>query len=715
MSESYFDIKITSGIEPKGEDSDFPILKSHHVETAENQRLDDKLVGIDNQFALDNQKIDAESARLDGRITTTTEELNNKIDANRDEVDGEIGAVNEHLTQTDARLAQEVTDRVNFGHAVNNELAKINTAISGINDTVGDVTNTVNAVKVECNQYTDSQLSATTLDFNQKLAEESSARQTADLTLQGLVNNKVDATLFNQYTDDVAEDIRVINTALCAIPDTYATKAELSVKADASELNAYKNLINSEVDSVKGRLNIIEGDYLKEADKTELEEDIAKRVLQSDYNTALSNIESRLADKASVGSVSTVEGKVTALENTVAANTAAIAGKLDVATYNEDKATFALKSEIEGFATEADVNAAISSKADATVVNELSSEVDTLSATLNNSVEDLSTDLTEAVATLEGKIRTAQLNAEANAGRQLTIYKNANDPRVEALESGKADKSELANYVLKSDTPNVASSVLFTIDTIVGFDVGGFHTGDNLKGKTLRELFAQLLVEGGIAVTGISIDKTTAQLAPGGSVVLNAIITPDDATNNHVEWTVEGNNVSLSVTSGLSVTVSANAEGSAVVRATVSSFTAECNISVVAEQDLDPVDVIQENSLAIQIGTADGTSAKPFGILTEATAADPTNEGFFDFGDKAGYQLISPTTGRKDVNIALPSVATLRDLEYYNVLTSAWEPWLPDANPRWTAGDTTTIDNVNYTNYVINAKGTGLSVRFIIE
>ena len=92
MSESYFDIKITSGIEPKGEDSDFPILKSHHVETAENQRLDDKLVGIDNQFALDNQKIDAESARLDGRITTTAEELNNKINTKMNKMKSFLGS-----------------------------------------------------------------------------------------------------------------------------------------------------------------------------------------------------------------------------------------------------------------------------------------------------------------------------------------------------------------------------------------------------------------------------------------------------------------------------------------------------------------------------------------------------------------------------------------------------------------------------------------------
>ena len=163
MSQQYvYDIKLSTGIAPKSLDPEgFPLVETKYIETAEGHRLSDKLTALDNQLLVNDQKIDAESIKLQ-----------NKIDANKDEVDGEISGINGHLIQIDTNLAQEVTDRVNFGHAVNNELLKVNTRIDGIDAVVGDVSTAIESTKSECKSYTDNKVTSEELEnLREELAD----------------------------------------------------------------------------------------------------------------------------------------------------------------------------------------------------------------------------------------------------------------------------------------------------------------------------------------------------------------------------------------------------------------------------------------------------------------------------------------------------------------------------------------------------------------
>ncbi|WP_296020978.1 Ig-like domain-containing protein [uncultured Treponema sp.] len=81
-----------------------------------------------------------------------------------------------------------------------------------------------------------------------------------------------------------------------------------------------------------------------------------------------------------------------------------------------------------------------------------------------------------------------------------------------------------------------------------------------------------------VSVTGVSLDKTSAELEVGGSLTLTATVAPDDAANKNVSWKSDKEEVAT-VKDG---SVTAVAAGSAVITVTTEDGgkTATCNITV---------------------------------------------------------------------------------------------------------------------------------------
>ena len=79
-----------------------------------------------------------------------------------------------------------------------------------------------------------------------------------------------------------------------------------------------------------------------------------------------------------------------------------------------------------------------------------------------------------------------------------------------------------------------------------------------------------------IAVTGISLNKTSTTLTVGGSEMLTATVTPDNATDKTVTWTTSNRNVAV-VVNGY---VSATGVGTAIITATAGDKTATCTVTV---------------------------------------------------------------------------------------------------------------------------------------
>lgn len=86
-----------------------------------------------------------------------------------------------------------------------------------------------------------------------------------------------------------------------------------------------------------------------------------------------------------------------------------------------------------------------------------------------------------------------------------------------------------------------------------------------------------------IPVSAVSLNKTTLNLTEGGSDTLTATISPNNATNRTVTWSVSPSGyASLSSTSGSSITVTASKAGNCTVTATAGGKTAKCTVAVTA-------------------------------------------------------------------------------------------------------------------------------------
>ena len=79
-----------------------------------------------------------------------------------------------------------------------------------------------------------------------------------------------------------------------------------------------------------------------------------------------------------------------------------------------------------------------------------------------------------------------------------------------------------------------------------------------------------------VAVTGVSLDKTSLTLSPGGSVQLEATVSPSNADDKTVKWT-SSDSSKVTVEGGL---VKAVSPGTATVTATAGGKSAECKVTV---------------------------------------------------------------------------------------------------------------------------------------
>ena len=80
-------------------------------------------------------------------------------------------------------------------------------------------------------------------------------------------------------------------------------------------------------------------------------------------------------------------------------------------------------------------------------------------------------------------------------------------------------------------------------------------------------------------VSGVALDKTSAELQVGKTLTLTATVTPDNATDKAVAWT--SSNVAVATVAANGV-VTAKAEGTATITATAGGKTATCTVTVKA-------------------------------------------------------------------------------------------------------------------------------------
>lgn len=214
-----------------------------------------------------------------------------------------------------------------------------------------------------------------------------------------------------------------------------------------------------------------------------------------------------------------------------------------------------------------------------------------------------------------------------------------------------------------------AGTTIFTIDFTVLAAGDATVTAEfdaQLTGEAAKVETVTSKVTGLRAVTGISLDKTSATLNVGATTDLTATVTPADATNKEVTWS--SNNTSIATVSN--GTVTAKAPGTAVITAKAGDKTATCTITVKAPLTgitLTPAtaEVVKGQTVTLKVDfTPANTTDDKTVTWTTSDATVATVENGVVKGLKAGEVTITAKVGNftkeakvKVSEIALDSVA----------------------------------------------------------
>jgi uncharacterized protein YjdB len=172
--------------------------------------------------------------------------------------------------------------------------------------------------------------------------------------------------------------------------------------------------------------------------------------------------------------------------------------------------------------------------------------------------------------------------------------------------------SDAANKVVLWSSSNSAVASVSSTGAVIGMSVGSATiTVTTTDGNKTATCAVSVTGGGGgnVAVTGVSLNRSSLSLTVGGSEYLSATVAPSNATNKNVTWS-SSNSAVATVSGG---TVSAVSAGSATI--TVTTFdgnkTATCAVSV--SSGSSTVDVtgvsLNKSSTSLTIGNSETLSA----------------------------------------------------------------------------------------------------------
>ena len=152
-----------------------------------------------------------------------------------------------------------------------------------------------------------------------------------------------------------------------------------------------------------------------------------------------------------------------------------------------------------------------------------------------------------------------------------------------------------------------------------------------------------------VAVTGITLDKTTLSLEEGDEETLTATVLPENATNKTVTWSSDKTDVATVDSNGK---VTAVAEGTATITAKAGEQTAECAVTVTAAVALTGISLGKE-TLSLAEGKSETLTAtlEPEGAKADITwSSSDTDVATVDSNGKvtavaAGNAEITATAG----------------------------------------------------------------------
>lgn len=171
------------------------------------------------------------------------------------------------------------------------------------------------------------------------------------------------------------------------------------------------------------------------------------------------------------------------------------------------------------------------------------------------------------------------------------------------LYTGETGRLDAIVTPSSANTPLVWASSDETVATVSGGCIQAISPGKAVITVSANGLSASCTVEVSkrvIPVESVSLDRTALSMEVDETVTLTSTVSPADATDRTVDWTVADPDI-VSVQDGQ---VTAHKEGSTVVTASAGGKSASCTVTVSAPSSDIPVEsvVLSETSLTVEVG-----------------------------------------------------------------------------------------------------------------
>lgn len=171
------------------------------------------------------------------------------------------------------------------------------------------------------------------------------------------------------------------------------------------------------------------------------------------------------------------------------------------------------------------------------------------------------------------------------------------------------------NKIATVDSKGVVTAVAESGSTTITAAVGKFT-------KTCKVTITTTEIKDAVYATGVTLDKSTAQVEAGKTVQLTAAITPDNASIKECDWTSSDETVATVDTNGL---VTALKAGKTTIKATTKDGTnksAECTVTVTAAKVAVTGVTLDKTSVSLEEGAVQKLTATV--APTNATVKDVT-------------------------------------------------------------------------------------------
>ena len=364
------------------------------------------------------------------------------------------------------------------------------------------------------------------------------------------------------YQDWSTAEAAVIKACGIQSPDKYTeTQADLIVR-----------FLNEWTAKVLETLNEDEANSVLSEAKTAFEAlNLDDEEAMEDHAQLIAAREAAVAEKTPIMNANIANGNYTKAsrteyENAARASLTAMYNAESMDTLNAEKANF---DSLSSILVELSADLIAAKEAAKRDLNEYRAECENI--TVIDSYLDM-IDNADTVSEINQAVTDGKAYLLNRVNANIDAYIDAKlDKIIEKRDSYKdelGDKfTELNRYVNANINQLFSATTKDTVDSAYSTLIGGIENKVvELKNGTTN-----------IPVTGISLNKNSAELKVNDTVQLTATVSPDNATNKTVIWSVDNASIASVDSNGL---VTAKAAGTATITAQASNFTATCTVTV---------------------------------------------------------------------------------------------------------------------------------------